>query len=152
MQITFRAIFLLATLLAVVSAVSAQNGGTPIKDAPEYPEHVRSSPAFAEVILKKAVLEAELEELLVRYTNEFPKVAEMRFELVELERAIGKLLEVPEDKASKLTLALGKMLVQRAEYARELDVLKRKYEDSHPEVKRTAKKLEIFDKAVKKIL
>lgn len=152
MRITYRAIVIAATLLASFTAASAQNGGTPIKNVSEYPEHVRSSPAFAEVVLRTAVLEAELEELLVRYTNEFPKVAEMRFELGELELAIGRLLEVPEDKASKLTLALGKMLVQRAEYATELDSLKRKYEASHPEVKRAAKKLEIFDKAVRKIL
>ncbi|HUF03772.1 MAG TPA: hypothetical protein VMM38_06310 [Aridibacter sp.] len=141
-----------ATLLAAFSAAYAQDGSASIKDVPEYPEHVRSSSAFAEVIFRKAVLEAELEELLVRYTSEFPKVAEMRFELAELELAVGKLLEVSPEQSSKLTLALGKMLVQRAVYATELDVLKRKYEDTHPEVKRTAKKLEIFDKAVKKIL
>ncbi|MCO6511063.1 MAG: hypothetical protein J5I65_09745 [Aridibacter famidurans] len=151
MRTTFRALLLTAALLAAAAATYAQNGSA-IKDAPEYPEHVRSSPAFAELILRRAVLESELEELLVRYTNDFPKVAEMRFELAEIEAGIGKLLEIPAEKASKLTLALGKMLVQRAEYATELDVLKRKYEDSHPEVKRTARKLEIFDKAVRTIL
>ncbi|QQS41053.1 MAG: hypothetical protein IPM63_17065 [Acidobacteriota bacterium] len=151
MRITLRAIILSAALLAAASAVFAQNDSS-TKEESEYPEHVRSSPAFAELILRRAVLEAELEELLVRYTNDFPKVSEMRYELAEIETAIGKLLEVPAEKASKLTLALGKMLVQRAEYATELDVLKRKYEDSHPEVKRAAKKLEIFDKAVRTIL
>jgi len=44
------------------------------------------------------------------------------------------------------------MLVQRAIYATELEMLTRKYNDAHPEVKRARKKFEIFDKAVKRIL
>lgn len=151
MRTTFRALLFSATFVVLALAAFAQEGPA-TKDAPEYPDHVRSSPAFAELILRRAVLEAELEELLVRYTEDFPKVTEMRFELAEIEAGIGRLLEVPAEKASKLTLALGKMLVQRASYAKDLDVLKRKYENSHPEVKRTARKLEIFDKAVRTIL
>lgn len=142
---------ILAILVFLVGACLAQ--GEELSDkVSDYPEHIRSSPAFAEVILRKAILESELEEMLVRYTNQYPKVAEARFELAELELAIGRLLDIPEEKASKLTLALGKLLVQRAAYATELDVLKRKYSESHPEVRRSAKKLEIFDKAVGRIL
>lgn len=119
---------------------------------PAEASHVRSSPAFAELILRKAVLEAELEELLVRYTDEFPKVLESRFEISEIDAALARIGRVPESESGKLTLALGKMLVQRASYATEVDALTRRYSEAHPEVKRAKRKLEIFDKAVKRIL
>ena len=139
-------------MLVFASFAFGQGDGEPKERVPEYPEHIRSSPAFAEVILRKAILESELEEMLVRYTNQYPKVAEARFEMAQLELAIGKLLDVPPAESSKLTLALGKLLVQRAAFATDLDVLKRKYNDDHPEVKRAAKKLEIFDKSIERIL
>lgn len=116
------------------------------------PEYVRASPAFAEIILRKAILEAELEELLLRYTEDFPRIVEKRFEISELDEAEDGLKEIPESEASKLSLALGKMLVQRATYATELEMLTRRYNDAHPEVKRAKRKFEIFDKAVKRIL
>lgn len=146
-----RAAFAVVALAALSAAIIAQEPGKKKPEASE-PEHVRASAAFAELIFRAAVLEAELEELLIRYTDEFPKVVEKRFELSRLEAAIKRLSEVPEEESSKLTLALGKMLVQQAVYATELDGLKRRYSDTHPEVKRAARKLEIFDKAVARIL
>jgi len=145
------AAFAAAALLTLSAALFAQETGKN-KPEPAEPEYVRASAAFAEVVYRSAVLEAELEELLIRYTDEFPKVVETRFELSRLKAAVKKLSEVPEDESSKLTLALGKMLVQQAAYATELDGLKRRYSDTHPEVKRAARKLEIFEKAVARIL
>ncbi|MCU1288776.1 MAG: hypothetical protein JWN60_1005, partial [Acidobacteria bacterium] len=42
---------------------------------------MKSTPAFAEVILRKTELESELESLLISYTEDFPKVKAIRFEL-----------------------------------------------------------------------
>lgn len=122
------------------------------KPSDDYPKYVRSSPAFAEVVFGKTVLEADLEELRIRYTEDFPRVAEMKYEIEELDLSLRRLSFVPEEEASKLTLALGKLMVRKAELARELFSLKRKYNDSHPEVKRAEKKLGIFENAVKTIL
>ena len=143
---------LVFVVAALVPAAFGQATPAPGEVSRNVPAFVRASAAFAEVIYRRAVLETELEELLVRYTNDFPRVAEKRFELAELELALATLLGIPEEESSKLTLALGKMLIQRAEYATELDTLKRKYSESHPEVKRAAKKVEIFDRAIKSIL
>lgn len=137
---------------AFAPAAFGQASPAPGEVTRNVPEFVRASPAFAEVIYRRAILETELEELLVRYTNVFPKVTEKRFELAELELALASLMGIPEEESSKLTLALGKMLVQRAAYVTEFDALKRKYNETHPEVKRAAKKVEIFDKAIKSIL
>lgn len=147
-----RALLAIAIITLLSAAAFGQETDSKGKSIRDFPDYVRASPAFAEVIYRKAVLESELEGLLVKYTNQYPKVAEIRFQLAELELALGKLLDVPADEKSKLSIALGKLMVQRAEYAAELDALKRKYNDSHPEVKQAARRLEIFDKAILRIL
>ncbi|HEY0659302.1 MAG TPA: hypothetical protein VGD05_12545 [Pyrinomonadaceae bacterium] len=113
---------------------------------------VKSSAAFAEIILRKTELEAELESLLINYTEEFPKVKEMRFESDSLKKAIGRLAMVKSAEAAKLTLALGKLMVRKAELETDLWNLLEKYDDNHPEVKRVRRKIEIYESAIKEIL
>ncbi len=50
---------------------------------------IKSSPAYAEVLLRRTERESELEEFLLDYTEEFPKVKEIKFEL-------GLLTEQPK--------------------------------------------------------
>ena len=119
---------------------------------PPIAKEIKSTPAFAEILLRRSILEAELGDLLVRYTNEFPKVQEITLELSMLENAMTRISKVSVSETEKLSLALGKMLLQEANYATELELLKKKYNADHPEVKRTAKKLEIFSNAVDEIL
>jgi uncharacterized protein involved in exopolysaccharide biosynthesis len=149
-----RIIKTLPVILLLLTAVGSSFAQTELKleKRSGTPDYVKASPAFAEIVLRKAILDAELEELLVRYTEEFPKVIEKRYEISELDKSEDGLSDVPESESSKLSVALGKMLVQRAIYATELEMLTRKYNDAHPEVKRARKKFEIFDKAVKRIL
>lgn len=113
---------------------------------------VKSSAAFAEIILRKTELEAELESLLINYTEEFPKVKEMRFESDSLKRAIERLALVKSAEASKLTSALGKLMVRKAELETDLWNLRKKYDDNHPEVKRAGRKIAIYESAIKEIL
>ena len=113
---------------------------------------VKSSPAYAEILLQKVTLQAELEDLLATYTETFPKVIETRFRLNILEQALNKLLAVKPSESSKLTLALGKIILQKVELETEYEDLRKKYNDEHPDVKRAKRKVEIFDKAVKEIL
>ena len=152
MTVTIPKTFTIA-LFAVLMVIPVF-GQTETDDKPsenDIPEHVSSSPAFAEVVYRRAILEAELEELRVRYTDEFPKVVELRTEIEELDSSMKKLLAVEEEESSKLSQALGKLLVQRAVYATELSGLKSKYSPEHPDVKRAATKLAIFEKAIKRI-
>src|SRR5215217_268624 len=76
---------------------------TPVSAA----QSVRTSPAYAEVLLRKTELLAELEALLVDYTEEFPKVREIRFETGQLQKDLDRLLAVNSAEASKLSAALG---------------------------------------------
>jgi hypothetical protein len=61
-------------------------------------------------------------------------------------------LAVNLPEISKLTLALGNLLVRRAEFETDLWTLRQQYSDEQAEVKRVSRKLAVFDKAVKEIL
>ncbi|MCD9184811.1 MAG: hypothetical protein LUM44_00140 [Pyrinomonadaceae bacterium] len=113
---------------------------------------LKSSPAFAEISLRRAELRAEVESLLVNYTEEFPKVKEIRFELDVLNRELNRLLTVKTEESSKLTLALGKIIIRKAGFETDLWDLRKKYNDEHPDVKRALKKVEIFENSIKDIL
>jgi peptidoglycan hydrolase CwlO-like protein len=111
---------------------------------------VKSSAAYAEVLLQKTELSAELENLLLDFTETYPKIKELRFEIGLLQKDLDKLLAVSD--ASKLTLPLGKLLVRKASLATDVFNLQTKYSDEHPDVKRAKRKVEIFEQAIKEIL
>ncbi len=125
----------------------------PIVEAPTSAQKaIKSTAAYAEVLLRKTELEATLEDLSVAYTEDFPKVKETRFELDSVRKNLTKLLSLNESEAAKMTLALGKLLVRKAELETDLWSLKTKYGDEHPDVKRAKRRFSVFEKAVAEIL
>ena len=113
---------------------------------------VKSSPAYAEVLLRKTERESELEEFMLDYTEEFPKVKEIKFELGLINKEMDKILAVKTSESGKLTLALGKLIVRKIELETDLWNLRRQYNGDHPEVKRAKRKVEVFEEAIKEIL
>ena len=111
-----------------------------------------SSPAYAELLLKKTELQSDLESLILEYTEEFPKVKEIRYVLTLVDRDTARLSKVKATDTSKLTLALGKLLVRRIELETDLWKLQGTYKDEHPEVKRAKRKIEIYEAAIGEIL
>lgn len=110
------------------------------------------TPAYAELLLRKTELESSLEALILDYTEEYPKVKEIRHALTLLKRDTDRLKAFSGTDVSKLTLALGKMMVRKVELETELWNLQKDYKDEHPDVKRAKKKLEIYDAAIKEII
>jgi len=133
-------------------AVSAQKVKTEAGIRPDFVVHVRSSPAWAEILLRRTELEADLESLILEYTEDFPKVKESRYELEVLNKYAATLLLIKPAESSKLTLALGKLLVRKADIETDLWKLQQSYADGHPDVKRAKRRLEIYEKAIKEIL
>ena len=113
---------------------------------------IKYSPAYAEVLLRKTEREAQLEEFLLDYTDEFPKVKEIRFELDLLQKQMDKISSVNVSDTAKLSLALGKLLVRKTELEVDVWNLLKQYNADHPEVKRAKRKIEVYEKAVKEIL
>lgn len=112
----------------------------------------KASPAYAELLLRRTEREAQLEEFLLDYTDEFPKIKEIKFELTVLQKQMDKVSSVSIADAPKLSLALGKLLVRETELEVELWNLLKQYNADHPEVKRAKRKIEVYDQAVKEIL
>jgi len=119
---------------------------------PKTNAQAKATPAYAEVLLRRTERESELEEFLLNYTEEFPKVKEIKFELDLLKKAMDKILTVNDSEAGKLTLALGKLLVRKIELETDLWNLRQQYNDDHPEVKRGKRKIEVYERAIKEIL
>ena len=115
-------------------------------------QSVTSSPAYAEVLLKKTELQSELESLVIDYTEDYPKVVEIRYSLTVLQKASERMLAVKAAESSKLTLALGKLIVRKIELETDLWSLQKNYKDDHPDVKRAKRKVEIYEAAIKEIL
>jgi hypothetical protein len=115
-------------------------------------QSVRSSAAFSEVIFRRAELEAELESLLLEFTEEYPKVRADRYSIAQLQKQIEVLLSTKPGDSARLTLALGKLMVKKVELETDLWALQQSLADGHPDVKRAKRKVEIFEKAIKDIL
>jgi hypothetical protein len=108
--------------------------------------------AFAEVALRRAEFEADLEAFLVDYTDDFPRVKELRFGLTRIGAEVERLKAMKPADRDRATSALGKLMVRKVETEIELWKLEQSYADSHPEVRRAKKRVEIFERAIKEIL
>jgi predicted nuclease with TOPRIM domain len=115
-------------------------------------QSVKSSPAYAEVLLRKTELSAELESLLVEYTEEYPKVKELRYENNLLQKELDRLLAANAADVSRFSVALGKLMVRKCELGTDLWKLQQDFNDQHPEVKRTRRKTELFESAINDVL
>lgn len=115
-------------------------------------DSVKASPAYAEVLLRKTELESELESLLIDFTNDYPKVVDIRMELELLKIESDRLLTLKPADTGKLTLALGKLVLGKVSHAAALRRLQTQYQDGHPNVKKEKRQVEIFEAAIKEIL
>jgi uncharacterized protein involved in exopolysaccharide biosynthesis len=113
---------------------------------------VKATAAYAEVLLRQTELLAEIESLLLDYTEEFPRVKQLRAEIGFLQKEISRLQSVPPTEFGKLSAALGKLMLRKAEAETELWNLQKDYKDDHPEVRRAKRKVEIFENAIREIL
>ncbi len=151
-RIIFTTAFLLTASHICFAQSTVKNKPAVSSIAVEATAFLKSSPAFAEVLLRKTELLSEVESLLVTYTEDFPRVKEVRYELDVLNTELTGLLKVKPEEKEKLTLALGKLIVRKAEVETDYWNLKTKYGDDFPDVKRAKRKTEIYAKAIRDIL
>jgi hypothetical protein len=86
--------FLFAIILisaAGMSALGQTRSSSPAKAPAGDLVQMRSSPAFAELQLKKTELVSDLESLILDNTEEFTKVKEIRFVLTRIDPDISRL-------------------------------------------------------------
>ena len=147
---------LAATIILASVCYGAAQTGTAAKDkkepSPAAQPSFRASPAYSEILLRRTELVSSLEALLLDYTEEFPKVKEIRHVLTLVDRDTDRLAKVKPTEQLKLTLALGKLMVRKIELETDLWKLQRDYKDEHPDVKKAKRKLEIYENAVAEVL
>ncbi len=113
---------------------------------------IKSSAAYAEVLLRKTEVEATIEDLLVTYTEKYPKLQQLKYEAEKLNQELNRLQNLDQKQSSKLTLALGRLIVRKVEAEVELWALLQQYGEEHEMVKRARKRLQVFERAIKEIL
>ncbi len=148
---------LFSFLLLVVFSISgfSQGGAKPrpaTQNAADSQQIIKSTPAFAEVLFRKTELESDLESLLVDYTEDYPKIKEIKLELGLITKEMDRLMAVKPADSSRLTLALGRLIVRKIVLQTELEGLLLQFKDEHPDVKRARRRVEIFERAIKEIL
>lgn len=152
-----RIIYIPAILLILSSITSVSFAQGPAKQTKQTSivdenRFVRLSPAYAELLLRQTELKAEVESLLLDYTEEFPKVKDIRMELELLRSEADRLLAVKPSESQKLSEALGKLILGKVVNQTKLRQLRLQYADEHPSVKRQRKKVEVYEAAIKEIL
>ncbi|PYT00417.1 MAG: hypothetical protein DMF63_07565 [Acidobacteria bacterium] len=147
-----QSVIVLAMTLSMCLVAIGQGNKVVAKTATEDLTAVKSSPAYAELQLKRTELLSDLESLLLEYTEEFPKIKEIRNTITLLDRDIARISKVKPSESTKLTLALGKLMVTRIELENDLWKLQKSYQDGHPEVKRAKKRVEVYETTISDIL
>src|SRR5687768_3588662 len=140
-------------LLAAAASSFAQADANKKPEAVKQPANTAAaSPAYAELLLKRTELQSQLESLVLEYTEEFPKVKEIRQTLVLIERESARLGKVKPADSSRLTLALGRLMIRKIELETDLWGLRKTFQDEHPDVKRAQRRVEIYEAAIGEIL
>lgn len=113
---------------------------------------IKSSPAYAEILLRKTELQADIDAFGGDYTEASTKMIELRAELASLDRSLEKVFAVRPSETGKLTQGLGKLIVRKAALDADLDRLLRRYSKEHPETKRAQRRVDRFEAAIGEIL
>lgn len=149
-----KSIYLVILSLLFSLAVSAQTNEKKLKVdySTSTSKAIKSSPAYAELILRRTGIKADLEEMLISYTEDFPKVKDARAEIDLINFELSRLLDTKVADSCRLSESLGKLMMKKIDIELELKVLSQKYNADHPNVLRTKRKLEVYDKAIIEIL
>ena len=140
-----RSLIVIALALAAAVAAQAQKASV---DVPG----IKGTAAYADVLLRKTEVQADLEAFGQDYTDASPKMLDLRVELASLERSSERILAVKAAQADRLTDALGKMMVKKAALDAELAHLNRTYAKEHPDVRRAQRRADLFAAAIEDIL
>jgi hypothetical protein len=113
---------------------------------------IKGTSAYAEVLLRKTELLADLEAYTPDYTDANPKILELKAEMVSIDKSLGRILAVKPAQAGRLTEALGRMMVKKASIEADLSHLSRQYNKDYPEVKRAQRRVDLYESAINDIL
>ena len=139
-------VILLMTIVAASAIAALAQGGAADQAA------IKGTSAYAEVLLRKTELLADLEAFSPDYTEANPKIAELRAELASIDKSLTRILAVKPAQLGRLTEALGRMMVKKASYEADLQRFSRQYNKDYPDVKRAQRRVDLYESAINEIL
>lgn len=142
---------LLVAIALVVSASGIVVGCEP-KSAEYLLSAPETTPAFAVLILRKAKVEAELSELSKELTNEHPSLDSKRFELRAIRREMAKMHAVQTSHVSKLSSAVGNLILSKVALEVELNDLLVRLKPQHPDVTKKRSELAALKREIENVL
>lgn len=135
----------LAILLSPLAVVHAQAATAVCDDA-------KTTSAYSVLVLRKAALEAELEELLREYDENWPATKRKQFEYDTLVREMKRVSEMPESSISRLTSAYGTLVLREVSLESKLQSLLLENTEEWPEVKRIKVELAALRREINDIM
>lgn len=143
-----------ALIVAIALAVSAAGvvAGYESKSAECLLSGPETTPAYGVLIVRKSVVESELAELSEKVTNEHPRLESMRFELRALRREMTKMRAVETSDESKLSSAVGNLILSRVALEVELNDLLVSLKPQHPEVTKKRVELAVIEREIDNVL
>jgi len=146
--------FIVLVCLFSASAVISQTGKPPKASPTPVPtaNPIKSSAAYIELTLHKTIINAELVDLLEEYTEEYPRVKELKLEVQYVQAELVNLQELGASLLPRLTESFAKLLLQKIKMQVDLALLRAAHKDDHPDVKRAIRRVDIYEKAIKDVL
>jgi uncharacterized protein involved in exopolysaccharide biosynthesis len=143
-----------ALLVAIALAVSAS--GIVVGYEPKSAECLLSAPettpAYGVLVLRKAKVEAEFSELSEKLTNEHPTLDSKRFELRAIRREMAKMRAVETTDVSKLSNAVGNLILSKVALEVELNDLLVQLKPQHPDVTKKSVELAALEREIENLL
>lgn len=147
-MIFLKKIFIAISIIFAAGVYSFAQNSAPA----DTPLSIKSSPAYAEILLRKTELQADIDAFGADYTEASAKMIELRAELASIDRSLEKVFTVRPSETGRLTQGLGKLIVKKAALDADLDRLLRRYSKEHPETRRAQRRVDRFEAAIAEIL
>ena len=104
------------------------------------------------LVLRKAKVEAELSELSEELTTEHPSLDSKRFELRAIRHEMAKMRAVQASHVSKLSSAVGNLILSKVALAVELNDLLVQLTPQHPDVTKKRVELAALEREIENVL
>ncbi|HXQ70022.1 MAG TPA: hypothetical protein VN844_06025 [Pyrinomonadaceae bacterium] len=142
---------LLVVIALVVSTYGVVDGCEP-KSAEYLLSAPETTPAYGVLVLRKAKVEAEVSALSEQVTNGHPSLDSKRFELRAIRREMEKMRAVETSHTSKLSSAVGNLILSKVALEVELNDLLLRLKPQHPDVTKKATELAALEREIENVL
>lgn len=138
--------------LAFTIAVSFVTVGSAPQSAGGFTNNPKATPAYAVLVLRKAVVAADLADLSSKLTSSSVGVGDKQFELNAISREMERIQNVAQDSVPKLSNTYGNLILSKVALEVELNGLLNNYTPEYPDVKKKRVELAALEREIENLL